>query len=90
MIKCNDMPTHISGIANNAVSFSGIVINLNSSDLKRHTFLLALQLCVYHFLNFLFCAKYKCISLKYGCLNILLVSLLWLQGNVSLLIPFLV
>ena len=62
------LSAHVSGIANNAVSFSGIVISLNSSESNK-TYLSAgasiLHIALFE-LGYLFCAKYKYVSLKYG------------------------
>ena len=83
------LSAHISGIADNPVSFSGIVISLNSSESSKiYLSASASTLCIALFeLGNLFYAKYNYISLKYG-LFIQLVSLLWLQADVYLLIPF--
>ena len=59
---------HLSGIANNAVSLSGIVVILNSNEscniyLSASTSPLRISLLE---LGYLFCAKYRYISLKYG------------------------
>ena len=65
------LSAHISGIANNAVSFSGIVISLNSIEYNK-TYLSAsvstLHIALFDFGN-LFCANYWYISLKYGLLK---------------------
>ena len=62
------LSAHISGIANNAVSFSQIVISLNSREsskiyLSTSTSTLCIALLE---LGNLFCAKYRYKSLKYG------------------------
>ena len=65
--------THISGIASNAVSFSGIITNLNSNE-SNSVYLCAniSTFCIADLvLSSLFCARYKYKSLKYGWLNIL-------------------
>ena len=64
MILSADIP----GITNNIVSFSGIVISLNSSESNK-TYLsdsaTTLHTALFELGN-LCCAKYKYISLKYG------------------------
>ena len=62
------LSAHISGIANNTVSFSGIVISLNSNEsnkiyLSTSTSTLHIELFE---LGNLFCAKYRYISLQCG------------------------
>ena len=62
------LSAHISGIANNAVSFCGIVISLNSNESNKiylSTSASTLHIALFELDN-LFCAKYRYISLKYG------------------------
>ena len=58
---------HISGIANNAVSFSGVVVSLNNNESNNiHLFASTstLHIALLELCN-LFCVKYKYKSLKY-------------------------
>ena len=62
------LSAHISGIVNNAVSFSWIVITLNSSESNKKYLSAStstLHVALFELGN-LFCVKYRYISLKYG------------------------
>ena len=74
---------HISDIANNAVSYSGIVISLNSSESNKihiSASTSTLHIALFELGN-LFCAKYRYISVKYGLFKYPTVSLVLLQGD---------
>ena len=89
------MSAHVSGIANNVVSFSGIVTNLNNNEssniyLSPSTSMLHIALLE---LGNLFCAKYKYMSLKYGlsrysaCISFMVTGR-WVPFNTFLCIIF--
>ena len=62
---------HVSGIANSAVAFSGVITSLNNKNSNRIYFLP--NVSIFHIANLvignLFCASYKYKSLKYGLIK---------------------
>ena len=71
MVKSNCLYAHISGIANSADSFSGVVTNLNNNESSKMYFsanISTLQIAFFVLGN-LFWARYRYKSLKYGLLR---------------------